>query len=65
MNGVLIAISVESEKVLGTPILSKNCKGCVQMKAVKNSDLQRYKRLKMSHKGGLNFKGSSPVMEEL
>ena len=64
MNGVIIAISIDNLKVLDTAIMSKNCKGCVQMKPLKISDPQKFETWKASHKCGLNYKGSSPAMEK-
>lgn len=64
MNGVITAISIDNGKVLDTAIMSKNCKGCVNMQSVKTSDPQKYEVWKASHNCGLNYRGSSPAMEK-
>ena len=56
LNGVI-------SKVLDTAVLSKNCKACTKMQAVKAIDPQAYHKWNAAHKCGLNYKGSSPAMK--
>ena len=45
--GVITAIAVDSGKVIDTAILSKSCKGCMQMEALWKTDPVKYQKRKM------------------
>ena len=63
MDGIITAIFTGSEKVLETKILSKSCKGCTKIQAIKAIDLQSCDKWNSTHRCSLNYRGSSPAME--
>ena len=40
LNGVVTSISIDSEKILDTAILSEGCKGCTRMQTIKGSSIK-------------------------
>ena len=65
LNGVITAISIDTENVLDTAILSKSCKGCTRMEAIKAKDRHACDRWNAAHKCSLNCKGSSTAMKKV
>ena len=63
LNGVMKSMSIDSGNILVTAILSKICKGCTKMQAIKAIDPLLYDKWNAAHKCGLNYKDSSPAME--
>ena len=48
---------------LDTAILSKSCKDCIKMQAIKAIDPKAYEKWNATQKFRLNYKGSSPAQE--
>ena len=63
LNGVVTAISVDSEKILDCEVLTKFCNGCAQKQTLKRSDANAYESWKVLHKCKINHTGSSSSME--
>ena len=65
LNGIVTAISVDTGKILDCEIMSRNCKACNLMEAVKRDDPIRCDIWHASHNCKLNYRGSAPNMEKI
>ena len=54
LNGVITAISTDSGEVFDTAILSKSCKGCIKMQAIKAKNPHTCDKWNATHKYSLN-----------
>ena len=65
MNGVVVAMSVDSGKVLDIEVLSRFCKSCSSMGRILKDDPQKLEEWLGTHEEScpVNYTGTAPVME--
>ena len=65
MNGVVVAMSVDSGKVLDIEVLPRFCKSCSSMGRILKDDPQKLEEWLETHKEScpVNYTGTAPAME--
>ena len=66
LNGVVVAISITSGKVIDTEVMSRFCKACSLKQYLKTSDNEANLKWKKEHIDDCvaNYSGSAPGMEQ-
>ena len=63
-NGAVMAISINTGKILDLEFMSRHCQYCVNIEVYKKDDIVLYDKLKHDHICSINRHGSAPKMEQ-
>lgn len=64
-NGAVMAISIDTGKILDLEVMSRYCQYCVNIEVHKKDDISLYEKLKSDHICSINHDGSAPKMEQV
>ena len=63
-NGAVMAISINTGKILDLEVMPRYCQYCVNIEVYKKDDIVLYDKLKQDHICSINHHGSAPKMEQ-